>query len=129
MIATDEVSEERLREIIHGPNYRASLLEAELMAAEIQRRRASASAEAADAGRWVPVTERLPVHSGYYEVTSSDPWPPRVYVLELRDAEWPDHAHWRVDGAFTGYVTAWRPLPAPYTPPTADPTAGSESDE
>lgn len=92
----------------------------------------ASDADARDAGRWVPVTERLPEHSAFYEVTSSDPWPPCVYVLELRDAEWPEHAHWRVDGAFTGHVIAWRPLPPPYepsAPPSASPSTAEKGEK
>jgi hypothetical protein len=124
MIATDEVSEERLREIIHGPNYRVSLLEAELMAAEILRRRASESDGAGSAvDRWVAWKpgDALPA-DGVYAVTLSEARTtccPEICVLPI-DSEW-----------FRDNVIAYwsRPLPAPYTPPTVVKTVGSESDE
>jgi hypothetical protein len=69
--------------------------------------------ESAVSGEWVPVSERLPTHDGYYEVTSSEPYPPAVYVLKFRDAAY-EHGHWCADGDWHGYVIAWRELPPPY---------------
>ena len=71
----------------------------------------SPATEPSEGERWVPVSERAPDHDGWYEVSSSEPWPPPVYVLEFRDSEAPHGGHWIVDGQWHGFVRAWRPLP------------------
>jgi hypothetical protein len=96
------VSDERLRDLANhfdGVNADAAMAMRELLS---HRQRS----------RWVDAQERLPDREGWYECTSSEPWPPQVYVLEFRMDRY--GGHWSVDGVWHGYVTAWRPLPAPF---------------
>ncbi len=121
---TEDVSDDRLAELISDweQNSRASgshdldtryADEHASALRELQRHRAE--------NRWVPVSERLPERNGFYLVSSSEPWSrPNPFVLEFCDAEYPEHAHFRADGAFVGYVTAWRALPPPYVSNASD---------
>lgn len=66
-----------------------------------------------ESGTWIDCRERMPDRDGWYLVASSDFRPPCVYVLECRDTACPEHAHWRANSDWHGYVAHWQPLPAP----------------
>jgi hypothetical protein len=73
------------------------------------RKFSSAQADVPDihVGKWIPVSERLPEHGGYYIVTemiSEESWFVGVVLYRGTCERW-----------FTDYeVTAWMPLPEPY---------------
>lgn len=61
---------------------------------------------------WTSCSQRMPDQDGWYLVASGDFRPPCVYVLWCGDTAYPEHAHWRANGDWRGYVTHWQPLPA-----------------
>ena len=66
--------------------------------------------EKQEAGRWIPVTERLPEENGTYLACYED----ATVLLDWFNGKW---FFYRTNPAVeeTGTIIAWRPLPEPYT--------------
>lgn len=66
--------------------------------------------------RWIPVTERLPEENGHYLVTlfdEIDSWTEPLYWNTTFGGRWQGLIE--DDFSDIGNVSAWRPLPEPYT--------------
>ena len=66
--------------------------------------------------RWIPVTERLPEENGHYLVTlfdEIDSWTEPLYWNTTFGGRWQGFIE--DDFSDIGNVSAWRPLPEPYT--------------
>jgi hypothetical protein len=73
-------------------------------------------------GRWIPVTERLPIEDGYYIVTFKNGWLPNnvipIDILLYAGGKWKYYFVFDNDGFedddFESPITAWMPLPKPF---------------
>ena len=108
----------------HGPSYERGFLSGRT-AGKDEATGGQAQADARDAERWIPVTERLPdlgqeVLAGYaYQDTwlKGDPWIFSMGVCNMyeypNDPCFPQGKRWKTHGCSHSAISHWMPLPAP----------------